>query len=100
MTSGLRAPNRPPASVLSNGFVAAGAVTSTSPNLEVRGDVKVTNGDLIIDGVSMKTLLEGVVDRLHILIPDPAKLEKYESLKRVYAEYKLIEALCREDQKS
>lgn len=84
-----------------SGSLITGSITSArhSP-LEVRGDISVTNGDVVVDGVSIKKLLEGVADRMHILIPDPTKLEKYESLKRAYEQYKLLEKLCYEDTKT
>jgi hypothetical protein len=32
--------------------------------------------------------------RLAILVPDPAKLEKFEALKKAYEHYKTMESLC------
>ena len=37
--------------------------------------------------------ISAIEDRLNILIPDPAKLEKYAMLKEAYDDYKAIEAL-------
>ena len=39
-------------------------------------------------------ILDKIQDRLAILVPDPALLEKYEALKQAYDQYKLLEALC------
>lgn len=78
------------------GAVGAASITTNSltPNsLEVRGDIDVRGGDVKIDGVSVKTLLEGVSARLAILIPDPNKLEKYEALRLAYERFKFLEAL-------
>ncbi len=61
--------------------------------LHVKGDVCVEGGDITIDGMSVKTLLEGVSARLAILIPDPNKLEKYEALRLAYERFKFLEAL-------
>lgn len=70
------------------------------PNtLQVKGDIDVQGGDVKIDGVSLKQVLEGITERMHILIPDPQKLEKFEALKRAYEQYKLLEKLCYEDKK-
>lgn len=82
--------------------VGAATITSNSltPNLlEVRGDIDVRGGDVKIDGVSLKQVLESITERLHILTPDPQKLEKFEALKRAYEQYKLLEKLCHEDKK-
>ena len=50
--------------------------------------------DVMIDGVSIKKMLESIQDRLAILVPDPAKLEKFAALKASYEDYKLLEKLC------
>lgn len=56
-------------------------------------DVEI-NGNLKINGTDLNQLLESIQSRLNILIPDPEKLEQYESLKKAYAQYKMLEALC------
>ena len=84
------------------GAVGAASITTNSltPNsLEVRGDIDVRGGDVKIDGVSLKQVLESITERLHILTPDPHKLEKFEALKRAYEQYKLLEKLCHENKK-
>ena len=40
--------------------------------------------DISIDGKSLKTFMNKMEERLAILIPDPAKLEKFEALKKAY----------------
>ena len=55
------------------------------------------NADITIGGRSMKKMLEGIEQRLSILVPDPKKLERYEALQRAYEHYKTLEALCNEE---
>ena len=50
--------------------------------------------DVIIDGRSMRDFMESMEQRLAILVPDPKKLEHFESLRKAYAHYKILEALC------
>jgi hypothetical protein len=52
--------------------------------------------DIKIDGKSLKNFMDKMEERLAILVPDPAKLEKFEALKKAYDHYKLLEALCHE----
>lgn len=54
-------------------------------------------GDIVIGDRSMKQFMKQVEDKLLILIPNPAKLEKYEALKKAYDHYKMIEKLLYED---
>ena len=55
--------------------------------------------DITIGGRSMKKMLEGIEQRLSILVPDPAKLERYEALRQAYEHYRTLEALCNEESK-
>jgi hypothetical protein len=43
--------------------------------------------------------MDKMEERLAILVPDPAKLEKFEALKKAYDHYKLMEKLCQEQPK-
>lgn len=43
--------------------------------------------------------LDLIMERLSILTPDMAKLEKYAALKKAYEHYKLIESLIQEEHK-
>jgi hypothetical protein len=70
--------------------------TSNSGSLQVTGDAEF-NGDIKWKGRSLGKMLEGIEDRLAILQPDPAKLEKYAALKKAYDHYKLMEKLIGED---
>jgi len=65
-----------------------------STALDVTGDCSIS-GDLTVDGVSIKEQLAKINERLAILVPDPEMLEKYETLKNLYAQYKMAEALCK-----
>lgn len=57
----------------------------------------ITAGDVIIDGVSLKDSITKINERLLILVPDPAKMEKYEALKLAYDHYRTLEALIGDD---
>jgi hypothetical protein len=52
------------------------------------------DGDIKIGDRSLKEFMTKMEDRLAILVPDPEKLEKFESLKRAYEHYKTMERLC------
>ena len=55
--------------------------------------------DISIDGKSLKNFMTKMEERLAILVPDPAKLEQFEALKKAYEHYKLMEQLCQESPK-
>ena len=55
--------------------------------------------DITVDGKSLKTFMNKMEERLAILVPDPAKLEQFEALKKAYEHYKLMESLCQEQPK-
>jgi hypothetical protein len=55
--------------------------------------------DISIDGKSLKNFMTKMEERLAILVPDPAKLERFEALKKAYEHYKLMESLCQEQPK-
>ena len=69
---------------------------SNPGSLQVTGDADF-EGDIKWKGRSLGKMLEGIEDRLAILQPDPAKLEKFEALKKAYDHYKLLEKLIGED---
>jgi hypothetical protein len=73
----------------------APSVTSSSnpSSLSVKGDADF-EGDVKIKGVSIAKTLEDIQGRLAILVPDPAKLEHFEALKKAYNHYKMLESLC------
>ena len=70
-------------------FTAAGTHTA---DLYVTGNADF-EGDVTIKGKSLVKTLEGIEQRLAILTPDPAKLEKYAALREAYEHYKMLEAL-------
>ena len=61
--------------------------------MSVTGDAEF-EGDVKIKGISIAKALEDIQKRLAILVPDPAKLEHFEALKKAYNHYKTLEALC------
>ena len=61
--------------------------------VDISGGARI-NGSLIVNGVNISDTLKTIEDRLSILVPDPKKLAKYEALRKAYAHYKLMEALC------
>ena len=74
-------------------------VISTSPStnsIDIKGDANF-DGDILWKGQSLGKMIESINDRLAILHPDPAKLEKYAALKKAYDHYKLMEKLIGED---
>mgnify|MGYP003564394552 CR=1 FL=1 len=62
-------------------------ITSTGP---------VIAPDFIMDGVSLKENFDKINERLAILVPDLAKLEKFAALKAAYEHYKLLEKICQD----
>ncbi len=57
------------------------------------------SGDIKIGNQSLKEFMVKMEERLAILVPDPAKLEKFQALKKAYEHYKLMEKLCQEEPK-
>ena len=73
--------------------------TSSNVNITGNGIDMAAGTDLKIDGKSLKEFINKMEERLAILVPDPAKLEKFEALKKAYDHYKLMEKLCQEEPK-
>lgn len=73
-----------------------GITNGSNARLTVKGDAEF-EGDIKWHGKSLVKLLEKIEDRLAILSPDPTKLEKYESLRKAYNHYKLMEKLIGDD---
>jgi hypothetical protein len=57
------------------------------------------NGDIIIKGTNLVSLLEKIEQRLAILSPDIEKLEKHQTLQKAYEQYKMLEALYQNNTK-
>ena len=71
----------------------------TGTGLHVTNDAEF-EGDVTIKGKSLSEWMATMEKRLAILVPDPAKLEKFEALQKAYNHYKLLEALCHEEKKN
>jgi hypothetical protein len=69
------------------------AVGTNTPSIKVTGNAEFEE-DVKIKGISVLKTLEDINRRLAILVPDPAKLEHFEALKKAYEHYKTLEALC------
>jgi hypothetical protein len=80
---------------ISNGSTTSPWITTSASqsSLHVTGDAEFEN-DITIKGVSIVKTLEEINKRLAILVPDPAKLEHFEALRKAYDHYKVLEALC------
>ena len=76
-------------------------VTTTSPSVNITSDgIDMAAGtDIKVDGKSLKEFMNKMEERLAILVPNPAKLEQFEALKKAYEHYKLMESLCQEQPK-
>jgi hypothetical protein len=79
-----------------NGAWGNTTISTNHPSLHVTGDAEF-DGSVKIKGKDLAKSLEAIEKRLAILVPDPKKLEKFEALQKAYAHYKLLEALCNED---
>jgi len=77
-------------------FPTVYTLSNSSPSIKIQGDADV-EGDLVVQGISVVQTLKSINERLAILVPDPARLEKYEALRTAYEHYKTLEALCIEE---
>lgn len=68
--------------------------TTPTVNIDADGVNIAEGGDIKIGGASLKEFMKTMEKRLAILVPDPAKLEKFEALKKAYEHYKTMESLC------
>jgi hypothetical protein len=76
-------------------------VATTSPGVNISSDgIDMAAGtDITVGGKSLKEFMNKMEERLAILVPNPAKLEQFEALKKAYEHYKLMESLCQEQPK-
>jgi hypothetical protein len=65
------------------------AKTTAQGKLQLEGE----GADIVMNGVSLKEILDGITDRLAILQPKPELLAKYANLREAYEHYKTLEAL-------
>ena len=82
-----------------NGTSWSNSTTSATVNIGTDGIDMAAGTDIKIDGKSLKSFMNKMEERLAILVPDPAKLEKFEALKRAYEHYKTMESLCFDEPK-
>jgi len=90
-----------PNSVLTaTGTGATTWANNTSTKMNVKGQLNLDGegADIVMNGVSLKGILNGITDRLSILQPKPDMLEKYDNLRQAYEHYKTLEALLYDDQ--
>ena len=66
---------------------------SQPSSLNVKGDAEF-EGKVKVNGQDIGEFMETISKRLAILVPDPAKLEHFEALKKAYNHYKMLEKLC------
>ena len=69
------------------------AKTTAKGQLHLEGE----DADLVINGVKLSDILNGITDRLAILQPKPELLAKYKNLREAYEHYKTLEALLHEE---
>ena len=69
------------------------AKTTAQGKLHLEGE----DADIVMNGVSLKEILDDITDRLSILQPKPELLAKYDNLREAYEHYKTLEALLHED---
>ena len=87
--------------LMSGGAGTTWASTSASNNAKITAQgqlhVEGKDADIVMNGVSLKEILNGITDRLAILQPKPELLAKYENLRLAYEHYKTLEALLHEE---
>jgi hypothetical protein len=77
-----------------SGYSFTNAAVPQTVNITGDGIDMTAGADIKIDGKSLKEFMKKMEQRLAILVPDPAKLEKFQALKRAYEHYKTMESLC------
>ena len=84
-----------------NGYAYPNSNSFPAPTVNINTDgIEIKDsGDIKIGNQSLKEFMVKMEQRLAILVPDPAKLEKFEALKKAYEHYKTMEALCFDEPK-
>ena len=84
---------------VATGTGAAAWTDSTVARTTAKGQLHLEgpDADLVINGVKLSDILNGITDRLSILQPKPELLEKYENLREAYEHYRTLEALLHEE---
>lgn len=62
----------------------------------VSSSLAIDEHNITIQGRRLSVVIEEIQKRLNILVPDPAKIEKYTALQEAYNHYKALEALMYE----
>lgn len=81
----------------SNSTYITGNGNLTGSGLHVTSDAEF-EGNIKWKGKDLGKMLETIEKRLAILEPNPKKLAKFEALQKAYDHYKLLEALCQDDE--
>jgi hypothetical protein len=76
------------------GYAYNTTITPNTVNISTTGIDMAAGTDITVGGQSLKEFMKKMEQRLAILVPDPAKLEKFEALKKAYEHYKTMESLC------
>ena len=76
------------------GYTFNNTPTPSTVNISTAGIDMASGTDITVGGQSLKEFMKKMEQRLAILVPDPAKLEKFEALKKAYEHYKTMESLC------
>jgi hypothetical protein len=86
-------------SVLTSTGTGTTWANNTNAKMTAKGQLHLEgeNADIVMNGVSLKDILNGITDRLAILQPKSELLEKYANLREAYEHYKTLEALLHED---
>jgi hypothetical protein len=77
-----------------SGYTFTNAAVPQTVSITGDGIDMAAGTDIKIDGKSLKEFMKKMEQRLSILVPDPAKLERFEALKKAYEHYKTMESLC------
>ena len=106
-TGSITSPSVTTINSINSGHYTIGSAGTTGGNWNNPPTVNISNTgidmaagtDITVAGKSLKEFMNKMEERLAILVPDPAKLEKFEALKKAYEHYKLMESLCQEQPK-
>lgn len=82
---------------VANGTGASWASTNAKMTAKGQLHLEGEGADIVINGVKLSDILNGITDRLAILQPKPELFEKYENLRQAYEHYKTLEALLHEE---
>ena len=87
--------------LMSGGAGSTWASTSASNTAKIsaKGQLHLEgeDADIIMNGISLKEILNGITDRLTILQPKSELLAKYDNLREAYEHYKTLEALLHQE---